>query len=73
LQYAGFRPGDSIRVVLVGGELKLMPVRFVVSQVAAEISQMMTEEGVTLEDLLEGLDEAGDEVFRDTYGDAASG
>jgi hypothetical protein len=46
--------------------------RLVVSQIAAEINQIMLEEGVTLDDLLAGLDEAGEEICRETYGNTAS-
>jgi hypothetical protein len=43
----------------------------VVTCIAAEIAAIMAEEGVTLEDLLAGLDEVGDEVYREHYGDPA--
>lgn len=69
LQRVGLSAGDPVRIVIVDGEIKVLPVRFVVSQMAAEISQIMAEEGVTLEELLAGLDEAGEEIFRETYGD----
>jgi hypothetical protein len=41
----------------------------IVSRIAGEIAAIMAEEGVTLADLLAGLDEVGDEVYRDHYGD----
>jgi hypothetical protein len=72
LKRVGLNPGDPVKVVIANGEVKLVPMRLVVSQIAAEINQIMLEEGVTLDDLLAGLDEAGEEVFHETYGDAAS-
>ena len=73
LKRIGLSAGDLVRIMVVDGEIKVLPARFVVSQITAEISQIMAEEGVTLEDLLAGLDEAGEEVFRKTYGNDVPG
>jgi hypothetical protein len=72
LQRIGLNAGDPVRIVIVDGEIKLRPVRLIVSQMAAEINQIMAEEGVTLDDLLSGLDEVGEEVFREIYGNAST-
>lgn len=72
LERAGLKPGDLVRMVVEDGEVKLLPMRYVVSQMAVEISQIMAEEGVTLDDLLAGLEETGGDIFRETYGDVSS-
>ncbi|MDX2137310.1 MAG: hypothetical protein SF123_04385 [Chloroflexota bacterium] len=69
LQQVGLYPGEIVRLKIVNGQLQLQRWQPVVSQIAAEISDMMLQEGITLDDLLAGLEESGEEVFRETYGD----
>jgi antitoxin component of MazEF toxin-antitoxin module len=68
VESAGLKPGDPVRVTLEDGELKLRLGRLVVTEAAREIRKIMDEEGVTLENLLEGLEEARIEVFKEHYG-----
>jgi hypothetical protein len=70
LQRAGLFPGEIVRIRLIDGQLNLERWQPVVSQIASEISDLMRQEGITLDELMAGLDEAGEEVFRETYGDA---
>jgi bifunctional DNA-binding transcriptional regulator/antitoxin component of YhaV-PrlF toxin-antitoxin module len=70
IQAVGLVPGDFFRMALIekNGEWVLKPFQPQVTQIATEIDAMMREEGVTLTDLLEGLEEIGDEVYRKYYG-----
>ncbi len=45
-----------------------LPKQLVVSEIAAALSRLMAEEGITLADLLAGLDEEGDKLFKERYG-----
>ena len=45
-----------------------VPKQLVVSEIAADLSRLMAEEGITLVDLLTGLDEEGDKLFKERYG-----
>jgi hypothetical protein len=45
-----------------------LPKRLVVPEIAAHLSRIMAEEDVTLDDLLVGLDEEGEKLFKERYG-----
>ena len=49
--------GDVLTLIDIDGGLLLFPKRSVVSALAKEIEKQREEEGVTLDELLEGLDE----------------
>ncbi len=49
--------GDVLTLIDIDGGMLLFPKRSVVSVLAKEIEKQREEEGVTLDDLLEGLDE----------------
>lgn len=60
--------GDTLTVLDLGGVFVLSPKASVVSKVARQIQQMREEEGLSLEDLLEGLDEQRQRLYREKYG-----
>jgi antitoxin component of MazEF toxin-antitoxin module len=68
LREAGFQPGDAVRVVMVDGEVKLRPARLLVPEITADVMKMMAEDGITVEELLSGLEDAREAAFRETYG-----
>lgn len=39
----------------------------VLPEVAERVTQLMTEAGLTVADLLAGLDEVGNEIYHETY------
>lgn len=45
-----------------------LPKPLVVPEIAAHLSRLMAEEGITLADLLAELDEEGDNLFKEQYG-----
>lgn len=44
-----------------------LPKPLVLPEIAAHISRLMAEEGVTLADLLAEMDERGDNLFKERY------
>jgi len=69
LELIGLVPDDIVRLIREQDQFVMRPMRFVADQVAKEFTQRMKEQGVSLQDLLDGLDDAAEEVFQETYGD----
>lgn len=63
--------GDQLTVVDLGGVFVLAPEVSVVSKIAREIEEMREEAGLSLENLLEGLDEQRKRLYRERYGSQA--
>jgi len=66
----GIRPGDTFRLVDLGGIFVLTPMVPMVPELAREIERMRQEAGLTVEELLEGLREQRKRYYRERYGDA---
>ncbi|MDX2139870.1 MAG: hypothetical protein SF123_17425 [Chloroflexota bacterium] len=64
----GMSEGDIVTLVTSGQTVSLVPTRLIVPEVAERITQIMKEEGVTLDDLLTDLDEQKELLFRERYG-----
>jgi bifunctional DNA-binding transcriptional regulator/antitoxin component of YhaV-PrlF toxin-antitoxin module len=64
----GMSEGDIVTLVTSGQSVSLVPTRLIVPEVAERITQIMKEEGVTLDDLLNDLDEQKELLFRERYG-----
>jgi AbrB family looped-hinge helix DNA binding protein len=64
----GMNEGDMLTLITSGQTVSLVPTRLIVPEVAERITQMMREEGITLEDLLTNLDEQKEQLFRERYG-----
>jgi len=62
------REGDIFTLVDLGGVFVLSPKVSVVTRMAAEIEQMREEAGLSVDDLLEGLDETRKQLYIETYG-----
>ena len=60
--------GDAFSLVDLGGVFVLSPKVSVVSKMAAEIEQMGEEAGLSVDDLLEGLDDTRQQLYAETYG-----
>jgi bifunctional DNA-binding transcriptional regulator/antitoxin component of YhaV-PrlF toxin-antitoxin module len=64
----GMNEGDIVTLVTSGQSVSLIPTRLIVPEVAERITQIMKEEGVTLDDLLNDLDEQKEFLFQERYG-----
>lgn len=60
--------GDALTVVDLGGVFVLTPEVSVVSKIAQEVNVLRDSAGVTLDDLLEGLDEERRAFYAERYG-----
>jgi AbrB family looped-hinge helix DNA binding protein len=67
----GLGAGDLLTVIDLGGVFVLSPQVSIVSKIAAEIEQMREEAGLSLDDLLEGLDEQRRRFYQERYGSPA--
>lgn len=67
----GLDAGDLLTVLDLGGVFVLSPEVSVVSKIAREIERLREEEGLSLEELLEGLDEQRRRLYQERYGSSA--
>lgn len=68
----GLQTGDLLTVLQDENGLLMIPTRLVLPEVAERITHLLTEAGLTVADLLAGLDEAGDEIYQETYGNVTT-
>ena len=64
----GLDEGGAYIVVQLDSFLLLYPKRLVSLEALEGMRQVLEEEGVTLDDLLEGLDEVRQEIYDERYG-----
>ncbi len=64
----GIREGDVFSLIRLGDTLIATRKRLVAQEVARAIEALMEEEGISLEDLLEGLEEERKKYVRERYG-----
>jgi AbrB family looped-hinge helix DNA binding protein len=64
----GLDAGDLLTVLDLGGVFVFSPEVPVVSKIAREIEQLRQEAGLSLEELLEGLDEQRRRLYQERYG-----
>lgn len=67
----GLGAGDLLTVIDLAGVFVLAPEVSVVSKIAREIEQMREEAGLSLDQLLEGLDEQRRRFYQEKYGSPA--
>jgi bifunctional DNA-binding transcriptional regulator/antitoxin component of YhaV-PrlF toxin-antitoxin module len=60
--------GDTLTLIELDGLFLLAPKLSVVSKLAAEIEQLREEAGLSIDDLLEGLDEQRRRYYQERYG-----
>jgi len=63
------RSGDLLTLVQIGDAYFLTKKELQLPKLAKEFSTIMAEEGVTLADLLEGLEEEREAIYRKRYGE----
>lgn len=64
--------GDLLSLMRIDSFLLLYPKRLVVPEMADKIAQLAEEKGLSLDDLLSGLDEVGEQLFQERYGRGSS-
>lgn len=62
-------PGTVLSAVPLGNVVALIPGRSMVEEAAAVLEQMREAAGLSVEDMLEGLDEERERYYREHYGD----
>ena len=67
----GLDEGGAYTVVQLDTFLLLYPKRLVSLEALERMRQVFEEEGLTLDDLLEGLDEVRQEIYNERYGSRA--
>lgn len=67
----GLGAGDLLTVIDLDGILVLSPEVSVISKIASEIEQMREEAGLSLDELLAGLDEQRRRFYLEKYGSPA--
>ena len=67
-QRYNLEPGDTLTFIDLDGTFFLVPKVSLVPKLAAEIERLRQEAGLSVEDLLEGLDEQRRRYYREKYG-----
>lgn len=67
----GLDAGDLLTVLDLGGVFVLSPEVSVVSKIAREVEQLREAAGLSLEELLAGLDEQRRRLYQERYGSTA--
>jgi AbrB family looped-hinge helix DNA binding protein len=67
----GLEAGDMLTVLDLGGVFVLSPEVSIVSKLAREIEQLREEAGLSLEELVDGLDEQRRRLYQERYGSTA--
>jgi antitoxin component of MazEF toxin-antitoxin module len=68
-----FMQGDPVYIQFTGEGLLLLPLQIRTAALAAEAEDELARQGITLDDLLAGIADAGEELFRERYGSADAG
>jgi AbrB family looped-hinge helix DNA binding protein len=64
----GLQIGDTLKVMQTDDYVLLIPKRLLVPEFAEYMSKLLTEKGLTVDDLLASGEEIRDELFRERYG-----
>jgi len=67
-QRHNLEPGDTLTFIDLDGAFFVAPRVSLVPKLAAEIERLRQEAGLSIEDLLEGLDEQRRRYYREKYG-----
>lgn len=61
--------GETVSIIPIGNSILVTPQRLDLDEARREIRKIMRASGVTLEDLLDGLEDERESLFEDTYGE----
>jgi len=61
--------GESVSIIPVGNSILVTPQKLGLEEARREIRKIMKDSGVTLEDLLEGLEQERKRLSEETYGE----
>lgn len=67
-QRYSLEPGDTLTLIDLDGTFLVAPKVSLVPKLASEIERLRQEAGLSIEDLLEGLDEQRRRYYREKYG-----
>lgn len=68
----GVEVGDFFTIVKVDSYVVMTPRRLMVSEVSGQLEQLLAEKGLTLDDLLSGLEDERAGLFEEQYGQLVS-
>lgn len=69
-QKYGFKPGDVFALIDLGdGAFVLTPQVSSLAALGDKVAEIMDEEGITLQEMLEGLEQERDDYYREHYVD----
>jgi len=60
--------GDPVTIIRVNGHLIISPRPLVVPEMAAKIAELREQAGLTVDDLLAGLETVGRQLYEEQYG-----
>jgi AbrB family looped-hinge helix DNA binding protein len=60
--------GEAVTIIPIGDSILVTPKKLGFEEARREIRKIMKDSGVTLDDLLEGLEEERKKLFEETYG-----
>ncbi len=63
----GLEGGGEYTIIQLNGFVLLTPQKFVSLEILENIRRVLNEDGVTLENLLEGLTQAREEIYQERY------
>lgn len=61
--------GEAVSIIPIGDSILVTPQKLDLDEARREIRKLMKDSGVTLEELLEGLEEERKTLFEETYGE----
>lgn len=68
----GVDEGDFLTIVKLDSYVVMTPKRLMVSEVTGQLEQLLAEKGLTLDDLLKGLEDERIKLFEEQYGQLVS-
>ena len=64
--------GESVSIIPIGNSILVTPQKLGLEEARREIRKIMKASGVTLEELIEGLEDERRALFEETYGEKKS-
>lgn len=68
----GLREGNTVTLLRTTTGVMLIPDRLLMPEIAEYASKLMAERGITVDDVLAGLDSTRERLFQERYGDFAT-